>query len=160
LEDPERRAIIWTEGPLRDTHAAAFFTHDMILQFADHFPDCAQVLATVTKAEPTWADLDPQGKDVLLGRYIDYLLKVRHTQQVVVDSNALILTREDDTSSSLEPFKSLHRYIDALSAFEDMTAKRLENRRIDARLTANLLGDPNVERMTVVSGDGPIPVVA
>src|SRR5262249_31494950 len=108
----------------------------------------------------TWADLDPQGKDVLLGRYIDYLLKVRHTQQVVVDSNDLILTREVDTSSSLEPFKSLHRYIDALSAFEDMTAKPLEDRRMDGRLAASCLGDPNGARMTVVSGDGPIPVVA
>jgi hypothetical protein len=159
LEDPERRLITWSTGPLPEVDEEAFFTPETIEKFGEFFADCAEVLKKVGKLQPGWKDLDPAAQAVLLGRYFDYLLKIRHTQRILVDSNDLILTREVDTTSSLEPFKALHRYIDALSAFEDMTAKQLENRRVSARLQANLLGDPNVDRVTIVSGDADAPIV-
>ena len=55
-----------------------------------------------------------------------------------------------DHSQSLEPFKAAHRFVDVLSASADTESKRIENARRQARLDADELGDPDVDRVTVV----------
>ena len=69
----------------------------------------------------------------------------------MLDTNNLLLTREVDSATTLEPFKGLHRVIDVLKANEEFNKVTLENERKRARLDANKLGDPDVEKMTVVA---------
>ncbi len=152
LEDPERRALKWSSGPLRRDQETDFFTAETILSFADLFADCMEVLRDIDTATLSWATLAETAKATLRGRYFDYLLRNLHSRRILVDSNDVILTREVDTMTSLEPFKAMHRYIDVLSAYEDVVAKRLENQRYSARLGKGRLGDPNIDRMTVFAG--------
>ena len=56
-------------------------------------------------------------------------------------------------SPILEPFKRLHRYIDVLREYEIMRKNNLENSRREALLRAGHLGDPEIERVSVVSSD-------
>ena len=156
LEDPERRSLKWTSGPLRRDQEADIFTAETILSFADLFADCMDILRDLDPATLSWATLPEEAKAILRGRYFDYLLRNLHSRRILVDSNDVILTREVDTMTSLEPFKAMHRYIDVLSAYEDMVAKRLENRRYAARLGEGRLGDPNIDRMTVFAGSANI----
>lgn len=152
LEDPERRSLKWSSGPLRRDQEAEIFTAETIWSFADLFADCMEILRDVDPATLSWATLPETAKAILRGRYFDYLLRNLHSRRILVDSNDVILTREVDTMTSLEPFKAMHRYIDVLSAYEDVVAKRLENRRYAARLGEGRLGDPNIDRMTVFAG--------
>ena len=48
----------------------------------------------------------------------------------------------------------MHRLADALGAFEETTQKRLESERKRKRIELDKLGDPDIEKVTVVAGAG------
>lgn len=98
-----------------------------------------------------WEQLDDATQQLIRDRLAEYILRKRHTRQLVLDTNNVLLSLMVDNNSIIEPFKQLHRYIDVLSALSDMESKRLENRRREARIDAGRLGDPEVEKVTVVA---------
>lgn len=152
LEDPELRALKWSSGPLREAEAASIFTPEVIRTCMAQFADCSTVGNGLLEEEIAWETLPEPDRDRLRNRYFDYLLRNLHTRRILVDSNDVVLTREVDTMSSLEPFKAMHRYMDVLSAYEDVLSRRLENGRYAARLAEGRLGDPDIDRMTVIAG--------
>lgn len=134
---PEWRAV--------DEPTRAFLRH--------RFPEIARLFDD--DSNPSWAMLaeNESVRQLVRNRLPEYLLRKRYTRRLLIDTNNLLLRRAVDPSSTLEPFKAFHRYIDVLSAFHEMESKRLETRRRRARLDAKQLGDPDVERVTVVTGD-------
>jgi hypothetical protein len=85
--------------------------------------------------------------------YYDYLFRREFTRQLVLDTNNLIVDIEVGTGSTLEGFKRLHRYVDVLKAVEERNQGALESSRFEQRLTAGKLSDPEIENMTVVTGE-------
>ena len=84
--------------------------------------------------------------------YWEYLFRKQNTRRFVVDTNNLIVDIEVGTGSALESFKKLHRYIDVLKASEEKDKMKLENKRRQKLLVKDKLGDPEIEKVTVVTG--------
>lgn len=154
LEDPELKALRWTEPPLGETEEAAFFSPEVLAECSEYFSDVHRALTTTDSGASRWEELSGSTRDLLRSRYHAYLLRKRHTRKLAVDTNNLMLTREVDRTSTLEPFKGLHRLADVLGAFEEASHKRLESDRRQARIDAGQLGDPEIEKVTVVAGTG------
>lgn len=85
--------------------------------------------------------------------YHEYLFRKRNLRRFVVDTNNLIVDIEIGTGSALESFKKLHRYIDVLKAAEEKDKMKLENERRQKLLAKEKLGDPEIEKVTVVTGN-------
>ncbi len=150
LEDPELKAIRWSIPPLADNDKPDFFSPTVISEMREYFTD---VFLAFDGSGPdmTWAKSSAAQQDILVNRYFDYILRKRHTRRIMLDTNNLLLTREVDSATSLEPFKGLHRLIDVLKANEEFNKITLENERKRARLDAKKLGDPDIEKLTVVA---------
>jgi hypothetical protein len=98
-----------------------------------------------------WADLDGAAQAAVLGGYHRYLLLRDSGRLVTVDTANLVLELEASKGVALEPFKRLHRYIDVLKEEEERRRRALDNTRRDRLLADGRLGDPDIERVTVVS---------
>lgn len=85
--------------------------------------------------------------------YFDYLFRRQFTRQLVVDTNNLVVDIEVGSGSTLEGFKRLHRYVDVQKAVEERDKLELENERRQERLDADELSDPDIENMTVITGE-------
>lgn len=170
LDDPELKAVrVSSAPPLPGDAEAEFFNkatistmtsmfsgvrHALLAEFASEAPeaDARQAL----RDGVDWNRLGPNAKDALRDRYYDYILRSRHSRRILVDTNNLLLTREVDATPTLEPFKALHRAADVLTVYEDLTARRRENDRLQRRLDADRLGDPDVDKLTVVTGSNQV----
>ena len=150
LEDPELKALRWSVPPLASDRRADFFTPSVIAEMREYFSDVYLALSGES-LDLTWEQCSAAQQALMVSRYYDYLLRKRHTRRIVLDTNNLLLTREVDSRTTLEPFKGLHRVIDVLRAGEDMRAVALENERKRLRLDAAKLGDPDVDKVTVVA---------
>jgi hypothetical protein len=84
--------------------------------------------------------------------YWEYLFRKRNIRRFVVDTNNLVIDIEVGTGSALEEFKKLHRYIDVLKASEERDKMKLENKRRQKLLAKDKLSDPEIEKVTVVTG--------
>lgn len=150
LEDPELKNLRWSVAPLAEDKRASFFSPSVVADMRDYFTDVHGAFEG-TPAGTGWTQATPAQRTILVGRYYDYLLRSRHTRRIVLDTNNLLLTREVDTATSLEPFKGLHRVLDVLNAGEALRGAALENTRKQRRLDADRLGDPDIEKVTVVA---------
>ena len=150
VEDPELKALRWSIPPLADEGKATFFTNTVINDMREYFSDVYNLFLG-RGSGVTWDALNDNEKSLLTERYYDYLLRSRHTRRLLLDTNNVLLTREVDDATTLEPFKGLHRIIDVLSASEELTRTRLENNRRKLRIDNNRLGDPEIEKVTVVA---------
>ena len=83
--------------------------------------------------------------------YADYVFRLAHSRRFPVDTNALVVDLIRGKGSAFEPFKLAHRGIDVLRAAEETTKLALENNRRAALLGKNNLGDPDIEKVTVVT---------
>lgn len=149
LEDPEIKALRDAAPALSLADERTFYSVEVLAEFASFFDDVARL--PLDERGLTWEALGEDGKALVRRRYVHYLLRKRHTRRLVVDTNNVLLTREVDSASSLEPFKGLHRLADVLDAFATLKGKALENERRRLRLTANQLGDPDIDKVTVVA---------
>ena len=84
-------------------------------------------------------------------RYAEYLFRKEMTRRFLVDSNNLLIDIEPGTGSALEPFKLAHRSVDVGKALAERDRLQLENERRRALLAQERLGDPDIERVTIVS---------
>ena len=61
-----------------------------------------------------------------------------------------VLPAQISTTPALEPFKRLHRYLDVRKAYEELRRSALDNTRRQALQDKGSLGDPDIERVTLV----------
>lgn len=150
LEDPEMKALRWSVAPIAEGLEAPFFSAEVVAEMRENFAD---VYRAFDGADPaaSWADADADQRAILLARYYDLLLRRQHTRRIVLDTNNLLLTREVDDATTLEPFKGLHRVIDVLSANSNARSEQLAAARLAARLDIGELGDPDIDKLTVVA---------
>ena len=154
LEDPELKSLRWSEPALNTADEPQFFTAEVLAEYAEYFTDARAALVAEGDAGSDWLSLSSDTQALLRRRYYQYLLRKRYSRHISLDTNNLILNREVDPTSTLEPFKGLHRLADALGAFEETKQKRLESERKRKRIELDKLGDPDIEKVTVVAGTG------
>ena len=152
LEDPELKALRWSVPQISRQKAPNFFKPSTVNAMREYFTD-VWLAYSENPDNVGWDDSTPTQQKLLLERYHDYLLRVRHTRRLVVDTNNVFLTREVDSASTLEPFKGLHRVLDVLNSGEQLATAGLHNDRLNERLANNLLGDPDIERLTYIGTD-------
>ncbi len=108
-----------------------------------------------------WQRLNQRQKELLRSFYHEFLLRREHTRQFLVDTNNLVLNLHVGSGSTLEPFKRAHRYIDVKRAAHDDESTALEIERRKARLESQDYGDPDTEKVIVVTnGENSTGVVA
>jgi hypothetical protein len=86
------------------------------------------------------------------GYYADYLFRKSRTQVLLLETNNLLIDLRAGVMSILEGFKKTHRYIDVLKADQEFRIMKSENRRRRKLIGKGNLGDPDVDKVTVVTG--------
>ncbi len=150
LEDPELKAVTWRADPLDRNSLDQIFSPEIIDEMRGYFADVEREFREVVRGA-SWNVINPNQKNLLVSRYYHYLLRKRHTRLLVIDTNNILLTREVDDATTLEPYKEVHRLLDALKAVEDVRQQATESERRKKRVDIDALGDPDIERVTVVA---------
>ncbi|GGO80025.1 hypothetical protein GCM10011348_15790 [Marinobacterium nitratireducens] len=151
LEDPEVRSIRFSQSSMSSDQEAEFYSPEVLSEFDEYFPAVRRAIGRLEMPPSSWEELDESVRNLVRERLPDYLVRKAHTRRFLLETNNVLLSRAVDPATSIEPFKSLHRYLDVLSAAADMEKKLIENRRYQARVDSDLLGDPDVEKVTVVA---------
>jgi hypothetical protein len=148
LQDPEVLLHRLSTPLPRTADEPLAFAPPLLTQMAAHLPDVAEAIGDFT----TWGDLDGETQALVRRRFHDFLLVRGNSTRIAVDTNSVVLDLEVGKTPALETFKRLHRYIDVLKELEERLHRRLENVRRMQRLHAGLLADPDIDRVTVVTG--------
>jgi exonuclease V gamma subunit len=91
--------------------------------------------------------------------YAEYLFRKEMSRRFLVDSDNLLIDIEPGTGSALEPFKLAHRSVDVSRAMAERDRLLLENERRRALLAEQRLGDPDIERVTMINGNAATSVI-
>ena len=157
LEDPELRQLKWDKALPPIDSEAGLFTETVLAEMAEHLPEVADRLRAEAigqglpeDTQLSWAELSNETRVFIRGQYHRYLLIRRYTRMFPVDSNNLLLDLELGKTPALEEFKRLHRYVDVLKAVEEQQRLDLENERREKLLEEERLGDPDIEKVTVI----------
>jgi hypothetical protein len=145
VEDPHLRLVKLLNPLPAPGDEAKLFTASLVADMARVLPDAG------LPSSGGWADLGAAAQAAVLGGYHRYLLLRDSGRLVTVDTANMVLELEASTGVALEPFKRLHRYIDVLKEEEERRRRELDNTRRDRLLAGGRLGDPDIERVTVVS---------
>ncbi|HRB16651.1 MAG TPA: hypothetical protein PK224_12730 [Nitrospira sp.] len=149
LEDPQvRHTMLQYPLPLH-SNEPGFFTASILATMADLLPPVATALA----GTHDWAQLTEAQRTVVRAYYHEWIVLRDSGRLVPIETSNVLLDLEVGPSPILEPFKRLHRYIDVMREYEIMRKNHLENGRREALLQAGRLGDPEIERVSVVSSD-------
>ena len=84
--------------------------------------------------------------------YPEYLLRKNQGSAFLLDTGNLVVDIIPGTGSSLESFKLMHRGLDVLKVLEEKIRMELENKRRDKLIDAAKYGDPDIEKVTIVTG--------
>jgi len=168
---------VWLDGTPADQETAVVSAqvtgelqdpHLLLVQAQSPLPPAGQEAATFSDAlladmaamydwpppgpgrQRTWDDLTVSEKAEVRARYHEFLMLRDSGRLVTLDSANLVLDLELGRSAVLEPFKRLHRYLDVMKEYEELRRRQADNRRRVALLDDNRLGDPDIERVTVV----------
>lgn len=148
-EDPHVR-MLRMQSPLPTAaDEPGLFTGELLSRIRD-------VVAAVRVALPAdakWGSLDAAQKAIVRNHYHEYLVLRESGRLVPLETGNVVLDLEVGTSPVLEPFKRLHRYIDVLREYEVLRKHQLENQRREALLKKGVLGDPEIEKVSVISTD-------
>jgi hypothetical protein len=157
LEDPYLR-LLRTRNPFPANAAdeAALFTDSVLSEMAATFAELEAIEGE------SWGDLTAAQKSAVKARYHVFLMYRETGRLVTIDTPNLVLDLEGSRSPALEPFKRLHRYVDVLKEFEEMRRRSFDNRRRNDLIDDGELGDPEIERVTLVGApsmlQGTIPI--
>jgi hypothetical protein len=152
LEDPELKLLKWTvASPQTPAQEAAYFTRDVIQEMGALLPQVDERLQLEALPNPSWGELTAQTRDEIRDRFHEFLLAREHTRRFLLETNNILLDMEIGTTSAVEDFKRLHRYIDVLKVFEEREGVRVENVRRAELLRADRLGDPRMDKLTIVA---------
>jgi hypothetical protein len=80
----------------------------------------------------------------------EYLYRKNGTRRFLVDSNNLYLNLRVGIGAALETFKRAHRYIDVLSAYQDLRSRTLKNLRRETHVADHQEFDPDIQKVVVV----------
>lgn len=153
LRDPEL-FLLRKNNPLPPLDSEAekrLFDDDLIKEMLRVIPDLRVTLfkLSVNGDIPVidiWNDLESIQQKYLRSIYHDFLLRREHTRRILVDTNSVVLNLHSGSGSTLESFKRTHRYIDAKKAAVDVE-------RRSKLIEQDKLGDPDIERVTIVKTD-------
>ncbi len=166
LRDPELIQII-AENPLPETpDEPTVYSVEMLAEMAEFFPQITRKLKwdEETNEPKPWDAQNSPLRELVRNHYHEYLLHKKYTQTILVDTNNLMVDLELGATSALEEFKRLHRYVDVMKAhlekeklevekakLEVEIAKlQLENERRQKLIEVGKLGDPDIEKVTVI----------
>ncbi|MGM0900298.1 MAG: hypothetical protein ACQEXB_04140 [Bacillota bacterium] len=146
LEDPHLR-LIQMQNPLpASADEPLFFTKKLLQEMADIMPELSPSQGLIG-----WDELPEEEKSAFRENYHHYLMLRDTGRLVTLDTTNLVLDLEISQTPALEPFKRLHRYIDVKKEYEELKRRQLENQRRTELLNKSLLGDPEIERVSVIS---------
>jgi len=91
--------------------------------------------------------------DIFKSYYPEYLFRKQQSRRFLVDTNCLMIDLLPGEGSALEYFKQMHRSIDVLKAEQEFTKFQLENHRRKKLLVKEDYGDPDIEKVTLISGN-------
>ena len=89
--------------------------------------------------------------DLFREYYAEYKFREDLSRRFLVDTNNLVLDILPGEGSALEGFKLAHRGVDVLTAIEKKEKLKLENRRRKRLLKEGKLGDPDIDKLIIVS---------
>jgi hypothetical protein len=127
---------------------ASLFTAELLRQMTEVLPALAE---PDDDARLAWATLDHGRQAAFRAAYHRFLMLRESGQLIALDTANLVLDLEVGAAPALEGFKRLHRYVDVLKEFEEYQRRHLEGRRRQLLLDSNRLGDPEIERVSVVA---------
>lgn len=99
-----------------------------------------------TKGPDQFAKMRP-----MFQKLMEQLLSREQSDMVIVPSNTLYIEALPGTHPLLEDFKLVHRAVDVKKAQSEDRKAELENLRRAARLQAQQLGDPDIEKIVYVA---------
>jgi hypothetical protein len=146
LEDPHLRLVALLHPLPTPADEPVVFTDDLLAEMV------AVLGALVPPGLPalTWATLSEAQKAKFRDHYHLFLMLRESGRLVTLDTANLVLDLEISTTPALEPFKRLHRYLDVRKAYEELRRGALDNARRQALQDKGSLGDPDIERVTLV----------
>lgn len=74
-------------------------------------------------------------------------------EEVVIPTGSLFIDLLPGHHSALESFKRQHRAIDVANAVGDVFTQKLEHLRMAARIAADQLSDPDIEKVVITNGE-------
>ena len=156
LEDPYLK-LLMTRHPLPPTaQEPALFSDALLGEMARTFAELEGIDGK------SWTALTLVEKAAVRAHYHLFLMFRDTGRLVTIDTPNLVLDLEGSRSPALEPFKRLHRYVDVLKEFEEMRRRSFDNRRRNDLIDDGELGDPDIERVTLIGGpkmlNGIIPI--
>ncbi len=83
--------------------------------------------------------------------YPEYKYREDLSRRFLVDTNNLVMDILPGEGSALEGFKLAHRGVDVLKAIEEKEKMRLENQRRKKLIKSGKLGDPDIDKVVLVS---------
>jgi hypothetical protein len=147
LEDPQVRMVRATEPLPASADEAQVFSPAVLRQMQALLPEVAAALGGAT----AWAALTPAQQDAVRAGYHESIVQRDSGRLVPLETDNVVLDLAASTTPLLEPFKRLHRYIDVVRERENARRTELDNARRKALLDAGRLGDPDIDRVALVS---------
>jgi hypothetical protein len=146
LEDPHLRMLRMQYPLPAAEEEASFFTPKLLREMADVLPELS---LGYDPAE--WSNLDTGQQGAYRSLYHQFLMMRESGRLVTLDTANLVLDLEISQSPALEPFKRLHRYIDVKKEYEEYRRRALDNERRARLLDKAILGDPDIERIALIT---------
>jgi hypothetical protein len=107
-------------------------------------------LLSPTRELPTWTGATKSQRQILYDFYHEYRLRKANTREIVVDTNNVVLNLHVGTGSAMEPFKRLHRYVDARKALTEERQAATEANRRAKRVESLDYTDPDTDRTVII----------
>jgi len=147
LEDPHLRLVQMLHPMPPQNVEARVFTDDLLREMSATMPE----LPEPDSNQPlTWDKLDDEQKAQYREHYHRFLMLRESGRLVTLDTANVVLDLEVSRSAALEQFKLLHRYLDVRKEYEETRRRALDNTRREKLLEKGLLGDPDIERVSLV----------
>ncbi|MCY7290219.1 MAG: hypothetical protein LH624_18740, partial [Cryobacterium sp.] len=146
LEDPHLRLVQILHPLPAPSDETLVFTDNLLREMVTVLPE----LAPSGSSAPGWSGLTNEQKARFREAYHRFLMLRESGRLVTLDTANLVLDLEIGNAPALEPFKRLHRYLDVEKAYQELRRSALDNIRRDELLKKGSLGDPDIERVTLV----------
>lgn len=146
LEDPHFRLVQMLHPlPASDVEEQVF-TDDLLREMVTVLPE----LAAFGDQSLNWTTLPELQKTKFREHYHQFLMLLESGRLVTLDTANVVLDLEISRSPALEQFKRLHRYIDVLKEYQELRRRSLDNTRREELMKKGVLGDPDIDRITLV----------
>ena len=158
LMDPVLRQY-QIDNPI-DSISDDFFNSRIIEKMVTLVPELRSLIRSKEIALPVLADdetvydtsaMSSETFLILKRYYPHYLYRKEMTRRFPVDTNNLIVDIVPGEGTALEKFKVVHRGIDVGKAISEKIQLDLDNTRRESLLSKDKLGDPDIEKVTVVT---------